>query len=234
MGATNHTTNYNLPQFVGSDKPTWLGDVNGAMSAIDTQMKANATSATTADTKAETALTNASTAQTTASGAQSTADTASSTATSALNKALSVEQALNEFKQVLNINDFTTYEGNVMTSTDSTVLSSSYVTVATNTDKSLCKIYGNIFVSTSTAGGHSIVIPNTGLNPTQTYAVLNACIEYYGAPSSEIIGNAVTVKTNGDIEVQFFTRGSITNMRLTLLPVLIFNKSFGDTPEPNP
>ena len=42
MSATNHTTNYNLPQFVGTDKPAWLGDVNPAMSAIDTQMKANA------------------------------------------------------------------------------------------------------------------------------------------------------------------------------------------------
>lgn len=45
MGATNHTPNYNLPQFIGTDKPTWLSDVNGAFSDIDTQMKANATSA---------------------------------------------------------------------------------------------------------------------------------------------------------------------------------------------
>ena len=94
MGATNHTTNYNLPQFVGSDKPTWLGDVNGAMLAIDTQMKANATASSTADTKADTALTNASTAQTTATSAQTTADSASSTATSALNKALANESAI--------------------------------------------------------------------------------------------------------------------------------------------
>lgn len=42
MSSTNHTTNYNLPQFVGTDKPAWLGDINPAMSAIDTQMKANA------------------------------------------------------------------------------------------------------------------------------------------------------------------------------------------------
>lgn len=42
MSSTNHTTNYNLPQFVGTDKPAWLGDINPAMSAIDTQMKNNA------------------------------------------------------------------------------------------------------------------------------------------------------------------------------------------------
>ena len=36
MSATNHTTNYELPIFVGSDKPAWLVDWNGAMTAIDT------------------------------------------------------------------------------------------------------------------------------------------------------------------------------------------------------
>lgn len=42
MSATNSTTNYQLPQFIQTDKPSWLGDVNGAMRDIDTQMKTNA------------------------------------------------------------------------------------------------------------------------------------------------------------------------------------------------
>ncbi len=42
MTATNHTNNYNLSQFVGTDRPTWLGDYNGDMAKIDAQMKANA------------------------------------------------------------------------------------------------------------------------------------------------------------------------------------------------
>ena len=36
MSATNSTTNYNLPLFIGTDKPAWLTDWNGAMNAIDT------------------------------------------------------------------------------------------------------------------------------------------------------------------------------------------------------
>lgn len=36
MSATNHTTNYELPIFIGTDKPAWLVDWNGAMTAIDT------------------------------------------------------------------------------------------------------------------------------------------------------------------------------------------------------
>lgn len=42
MTATNHTENYNLSQFTGTDRPTWLGDYNGDMAKIDAQMKANA------------------------------------------------------------------------------------------------------------------------------------------------------------------------------------------------
>lgn len=35
MGATNSTTNLQLPQFIGTDKPSWLGDFNGAMLKVD-------------------------------------------------------------------------------------------------------------------------------------------------------------------------------------------------------
>lgn len=42
MTATNHTGNYNLSQFAGTDRPTWLGDYNSDMTKIDTQLKRNA------------------------------------------------------------------------------------------------------------------------------------------------------------------------------------------------
>ena len=42
MTATNHTQNYNLSQFVGTDRPTWLGDYNSDMTKIDAQLKKNA------------------------------------------------------------------------------------------------------------------------------------------------------------------------------------------------
>ena len=43
MSATNATTNYSLPLFIGTDKPAWLVDWNSAMTDIDSQMKVNAT-----------------------------------------------------------------------------------------------------------------------------------------------------------------------------------------------
>lgn len=48
MSSSNKTTNYNLSQYISTDKPTYLGDYNGDMLKIDTQMKNNANSATEA------------------------------------------------------------------------------------------------------------------------------------------------------------------------------------------
>lgn len=56
MASTNKTTNYSLPQWIGSDKPTYLGDFNDAFSKIDTQMKSNNDTATAANTKANSAI----------------------------------------------------------------------------------------------------------------------------------------------------------------------------------
>lgn len=91
MASTNKTTNYELSQYIGSDKPTYLGDYNGDMLKIDTQMKANALAAATADSKATTAGQNASTALENAATADSKAVTAGETANSALSKATANE-----------------------------------------------------------------------------------------------------------------------------------------------
>lgn len=48
MSSTNKTTTYKLSQYIGTDKPTYLGDYNGDMLKIDSQMKANADSASKA------------------------------------------------------------------------------------------------------------------------------------------------------------------------------------------
>ena len=50
MSHTNSTTNYGLPEFLSSDKPAWMADINTAFATIDTQMKANADSAGQANT----------------------------------------------------------------------------------------------------------------------------------------------------------------------------------------
>lgn len=104
MAHTNSTSNYELSQFIGTDKPTFLGDYNGDMQKIDAAIKgakdtadgasttANAASAlatsasetaTQAATDAASASANATTALNTANGATTTANNASTTATAA-------------------------------------------------------------------------------------------------------------------------------------------------------
>lgn len=52
MSSTNKTPNYKLSQYVGTDKPTYLGDYNGDMLKIDNQLKKNADSASNAESAA--------------------------------------------------------------------------------------------------------------------------------------------------------------------------------------
>ena len=46
MAATNRTDNYNLPIFISSDIPTWLGDWNATMRSLDAAIKTIDTLAT--------------------------------------------------------------------------------------------------------------------------------------------------------------------------------------------
>lgn len=93
MSTTNSTTNYHLSQYVGSDVTSYLTNYNSDMSAIDTQMKANADAASAANTNASAAITTANAAASDASSALSTANAASSTATSAQTAAQEAQTA---------------------------------------------------------------------------------------------------------------------------------------------
>lgn len=73
MSHTNSTPNYNLPQFVTTDKPAWLTDINGAFSAIDTAIDAAKDAADNAQADATQAGTDAGNALTTANGADAKA-----------------------------------------------------------------------------------------------------------------------------------------------------------------
>lgn len=104
MGHTNSTANLALPQFIGTDKPTWLSDVNGAFAAIDTYAGNNDAALAIVDGKADTAIGDASSAVTTATNAATTAGNAATTATNAntiAGNALTVANGINSKVGVL-------------------------------------------------------------------------------------------------------------------------------------
>lgn len=90
MTATNKTTVYELPVFIPTDKPTWLGDFNGAMNSIEAGLVDAKNSSTTVIQTANTALnianqaeTNVQSATTAANNAVALANTANTNATEA-------------------------------------------------------------------------------------------------------------------------------------------------------
>ena len=102
MTATNKTPIYELPIFVPTDKPTWLGDFNGAMNAIEAGIVDAKNSGATVIQTANTALnianqaeTHAQSANTTANNAMTLANTASTNATEAKTSANSANTTAN-------------------------------------------------------------------------------------------------------------------------------------------
>ena len=232
MGATNRTQNYNLPQFVGSDKPTWLGDFNGAMSSIDTQMKSNNDLGTTANTTANTALENAGNAQPTANTAQQTATNANQTATNALNKALENEVNIQKF----NLNNFIQLEEPILTGVISG--NGSYnpynimiPTIARDTGGNVFKFYGGFELTNYTFQNGFVyaTFNNTGIVPKEDYYI-NVCgIKIgLGLTNAQYQPIRCKVKTNGTIEIELEVNSSFTGVRVLLFPCLYFNNNFGD------
>lgn len=75
MGSTNKTAHYELPQFVANDKPSWLGDVNEAMEAIDAGIYGAKSSADGAQQTANNAVAGVQSAGTRMDGIQTQLDT---------------------------------------------------------------------------------------------------------------------------------------------------------------
>ena len=230
MSSTNKTANYNLSQYVGSDKPTYLGDYNADMLAIDTQMKANATLAGTASTTASAASETAGTALTNAGNAKDAADAAQLTANSALDKALTNEANIANF----NLTSFNTYDKNDMTigSGASALSNDTSVTVATNSDGSLCKIYGAIYPSgNATSTAFNVSFQST-LRPSEAITIYPAGIIRRGASNTEVTRAAyVGIATNGTITISA-TALNNADFGIYLFPCLYFVKDFGDVPRP--
>lgn len=109
MSSTNKTNYYELSQYIGTDKPTYLGDYNSDMSKIDAGIHGAEDKATTASQNAGSALArvgeiektvNSQTQsitvlQTDVSGLKESVKTAQKTATSGSNKADNAQQTAN-------------------------------------------------------------------------------------------------------------------------------------------
>lgn len=237
MSSTNKTTNYELSQFLGTDKPAWLSDYNTDMSKIDAQMKLNAdgvtsaTGASTANTTAIGTLANLTTdAKTNLVAAvnevDSHADTAQNTASNASVKADNALAGVAKF-DLDNAIPLTvaTNLGSVLTNT---------LKVVKDDTNSVYKFYGQLTIGSLSGITGSITLtitPTSGLNPSEAYDVECGSTIYVTMSDGTVsIGNRkFTVNTNGTITIPNEALDGNTNVVTWILPPCVyFNKSFGD------
>ena len=189
MSSTNKTTHYNLPQFIGSDIPTWLGDFNSAMTAIDSGINAAATSASGAATTAAQASTDAAAAASSATAAYNAAASAQQSADNAA-AAVTTEQARAEAA-----------EKKIADELKSTTISATLYAETWN--GGTYTITNDLITSTS----NQEIIPAVGITADQ-YMALSASLIVDGGQSA----GSITLKALGtvptiDIPIRVIFRG---------------------------
>lgn len=166
MSSTNKTPNYALPQFIPTDKPTWLGDVNAAMLAIDTAMADNHTTAESANTSASAAVAQVQHAVDTANEAKVDSAAALQNATNAIGVA---QNALNSATQATQTAQAATQTANAANNSAASALATANQAkqTAEATDAELTE-----FHHAFTKSVNSITQPSTGL----AYASVNPAL----------------------------------------------------------
>lgn len=237
MASTNKTTHYELSQYVGSDKPTYLTDYNNDMSAIDTGIY-------NAQTKADTAFANAGSADTKADSAQLTANQALNSAGTAntnigtmanLNTTdkTSLVGAVNEVNNRVNFTSFKRFTTDDYEVTNA-IMGGHNINIAKNDDGSLCKVYGatGFYVNTTQTQPGKLVIKNTGLTVASEFTVIAQGIYSIQDTAIREVGRIDLVfKTNGNLEINLPTMETGKSYGIILHPSIIQVKSFGDQPE---
>ena len=223
FSSTNKTANYELSQYVDTDKPSYLGDYNSDMLKIDTAIHENATNISASDAKAETAKTTADTALSNANDADSKATTAQSTATSALEKSTANEANINKF----NLTDGQDINYDSMTAENCTI-TSGIIHIAKDNSESVMKIYGQIR-GVCTANQSKITIP-CNLTVENQYTIFPGGVQVFVSSDNAqtfVNGQDIIIKNNS-IELTLFGLNGY-NYSVFLMPCIYFNKDFGDS-----
>ena len=219
MSSTNTTPNFGLPQYIPTDKPTYLGDFNKAMLDIDTNMKSienkavsaessvatansNASqaleNANQASTKADTAKATATQAQTTATTAKNTADTAKSTADTAKSTADTANSTANMNTNLINnIKKWTKPQNIVDSGLTSSSLNCSY-----NKELGLLNLYGKFNILRSNPNNIILGTLPEEIRPKNTRTIINGFTPVYpigSAGDGAGIPADLTINSQGQI-----------------------------------
>lgn len=226
MSSTNKTTNYKLSQYIGTDKPTYLGDYNGDMQKIDTQMKANANAASSAQSAAGSAQSKADGVaedmvevksdieqlNTDVSGLQNSVQTANTTAgqanTAAQNANTTASQALNTANDLSTKLEWVRF--NIQTLLGSGQLSGFY-----SPKLKLLNIYNNITgLSLADSTPFARITFPAGLSIDEIQTLTNAAnIGYSGGSNA----TSLRLGTNGDLYLAYTPPATVTSIAVNAM-----------------
>lgn len=236
MASTNKTTNYELSQFIGTDKPAWLGDYNSDMSKIDTAIKNAADSATSAGGEATSVatavgtLSNLTTEDKTSvvsaiNEVDSHADTAQNTANSATTIANNAKNGVESLASMFDLGVINSLTGSSSQLTPSSV----DVTCTRNNDGTLAKIYGRVRFTGGYNGNITLTLSDTGLRPSEAIT-FNGCAirSTTTAGENSTYGQSYTLNTNGTITMTVASASNTTQNDILMIACLLFISDFGD------
>lgn len=149
----------------------------------------------------------------------------------AQNQAASTANDLAEaLASFVNINTYNTYNttSQFKRLAGSGTCNSANITVATNADKSLAKIYGSIYITSTGSGSTKWKLnTDTGLRPTSKINIKG--IMYLAPISGTLVGNTgtVSINTDGTIEFESYNNGS-SAVEFELWACVLWIKDFGD------
>lgn len=264
FGASNSTTNYHLSQYIGTDKPTYLGDYNSDMSKIDTAIKSNETASTNNASDITTINTNIGTMsnlKTTASnlvgGINENYDNIGDMTNLSTPNTNDLVSAVNSVNT--NVGDVTTLKTDSKTSTvsaineiydlfDFTATSiassdltpstgvsnlSATLTLATNTDNSMFKLYGSLDCVNNTGNGtvkfQSSLRPSSDITFTGLFKILK--LNGFNTTPNRIYETSFSLSTSGEITINCGGASSPGTYVSIFLPACIYIvKDFGDQP----
>jgi hypothetical protein len=232
MSSTNKTTNYNLSQFIGSDKPAWLADYNQDMSKIDAGMNTAQETATGADGKADANTTSIGTlanlttdAKTSLVAAINEVDAHADTAqASADNVGVLANTNATKITEIENYFKFTQFGNSTATATGASILASE-VKYASNANGTLGKIYGRIVLET-TATSPTLVL-TSGLHPDTNINIDGVCMLFNVTDNVQTI-LPMSVAANGTITINLSDIPPSKRIRLLFPACLLFLQNFGD------
>ena len=244
MSASEETLFLQLPLFTATDKPTWLGDFNGAMSKIDTGVASNNNKITeqtgqiaavqkmaeNATVTANTASSLAESATRDAAAAASAASNAQIDATQAISKANSLE---NRFELV----KFGQVTQTLMTPSSGLTIRNSVINYALNQDGTYGKIYGRIQATTQTGDTGQRVTLKAGSIPFKKPSS-TVKVAFIGITSSTRVGQN-DIDRIGIADMWLEADGSCSfsamstpwtdeYVNIDILAIPIYFKDFGD------